>query len=78
MNGEHKTILDAVHAIEHRLTISETRQEERHRQNKSDIDGIGALARSVEKHCHEIGKLKVHRAVHWVVLAAIAAALILG
>ncbi len=77
MNSEHKTILDAVNAIEHRLTVSETRQEERHTQNQKDINGIGTLTRSVEKHCHEIGKLKVHRSIHWVVIAAIAAALIL-
>lgn len=77
MNGEHKEILDAVHALDHRLTVSETKQEERHSQNQKDINAIGDLTRSVEKHCHEIGKLKVHRAIHWVMMGAIAAALIL-
>ena len=37
MNGEHKTILDAINVIEHRLTVSETKQEERHTQNQKDI-----------------------------------------
>ena len=77
MNGEHKEILDAVHLIDNRLTAMEATQKERHSQNLKDMTGIGELTRSVEKHCHEIGKLKVHRAIHWVVLGAIAAALIL-
>ena len=74
---EHKEILAAVNAIDRRLCVSETLQSERHEQNQKDMNALGGLTRSVDKHCHEIGKLKVHRAIHWVILAAIAAALIL-
>lgn len=76
MNGETQ-ILNAVNDINIRLATIETKQEERHEQNQKDIGGVAELARAVEKHCHEIGKLKVHRAIHWVILGAIAAALIL-
>jgi two-component sensor histidine kinase len=78
MNGEHKTILDAVHKIDNRLTAMEAVQEERHEQNKGDMNSIGELTRSVEKHCNEIGKLKVHKNIHWLIIAAIATALILA
>ena len=78
MNGDSKTILDAVNAINIRLATIETKQEERHDQNRNDMNALGDMSRSVEKHCHEIGKLKVHRAIHWVLLGAVAAALILG
>lgn len=74
---EHKEILAAINGIDHRLTIIETKQEERHVQNQKDIDGVGALARTAEKHCHELGKLKVHRNIHWFLLSAIVIALIL-
>ncbi len=76
MNGEDK-ILEAVHKIDNRLTAMETTTALHHEQNQKDVVGIGNLARAIEKHCHEIGKLKVHRAIHWVILGAIAAALIL-
>ncbi len=77
MNGDNKIILDAVNKIDNRLVKLETTQNLHHEQNQKDVAGIGNLARSIEKHCHEIGKLKVHRAIHWVILGAIAAALIL-
>lgn len=76
MNGEEK-ILAAVNDLGNRMTKMETTQTLHHEQNQKDIGGIGKLSRSIEKHCHEIGKLKVHRAIHWVILGAIAAALIL-
>ena len=78
MNGEHKQILDAVHGIDKRITAMEAVQEERHTQNKTDMNSLGELTRSVEKHCNEIGKLKVHKNVHWMIIAAIAMALILA
>lgn len=77
MNGDNKVILDAVNAVDKRLVKLETIQKLHHEQNQKDLGGIGELARSIEKHCHEIGKLKVHRAIHWVILGAIAAAIIL-
>jgi len=77
VNGDSKVILDAVNKIDNRLVKLETTQQLHHDQNQKDLGGIGDLARSIEKHCHEIGKLKVHRAIHWVILGAIAAALIL-
>jgi len=55
----------------------EITQKLHHEQNQKDIGGVAELTRSVGKHCHEIGKLKVHRAIHWVILGAIAVALIL-
>ena len=76
MNGEDK-ILEAVNKIDNRLVKLETTQRLHHEQNQKDISGVASLARAVEKHCHEIGKLKVHREIHWVILGAIAAALIL-
>ena len=76
MNGEEK-ILNAVNGIDKRLLVLETTQKLHHNQNRKDIDGVAELARSVSKHCHEIGKLKVHRAIHWVILGAIAVAIIL-
>ena len=76
MSGEDK-ILDALNDLDGRMIKLETTQTLHHEQNQKDIDGVGSLARSVEKHCHEIGKLKVHRAIHWVILGAIAVALIL-
>lgn len=77
MNGDSQVILDAVNAVDKRLVKLETTQQLHHEQNQKDIDGVGKLTRSVEKHCHEIGKLKVHRAIHWVILGAIGVALIL-
>ena len=77
MNGDSKMILDAVNILGNRMTKMETTTEIHHKQNQKDIDGVGRLTRSIEKHCHEIGKLKVHRAIHWVILGAIAVALIL-
>jgi hypothetical protein len=77
MNGEHKQILDAVHKLDNRLVAIETKQQERHTQNKEDMNALGNLTRSVEKHCNEIGKIKTNVRIHWVVIAAIAAALIL-
>ena len=77
MNGDSKVILDAVNKIDNRLVKLETTQQLHHEQNQKDVAGVGNLARAIEKHCHEIGKLKVHRAIHWVILGAIAAALIL-
>ncbi len=76
MNGDSKTILDAVNKIDNRLVKLETTQTLHHEQNQKDISGVGELARSVGKHCHEIGKLKVHRGIHWFILAAIITALI--
>jgi len=76
MNGEEK-ILEVVNDIKGRLIKLETTQELHHEQNQKDVSGVGNLARSIEKHCHEIGKLKVHRAIHWVILGAIAVAIIL-
>jgi len=76
MNGEEK-ILEIVNDIKGRLIKLETTQKLHHEQNQKDVSGVGELARSVSKHCHEIGKLKVHRAIHWVILGAIAVALIL-
>ena len=76
MNGEEK-ILEVVNVIKERLVRLETTQKLHHEQNQKDVSGVGNLARSIEKHCHEIGKLKVHRAIHWVILGAIAVALIL-
>ena len=77
MNGDSKVILDAVNKIDNRLVKLETTQRLNHEENRRDIDGLGELSRAITKHCHEIGKLKVHRAIHWVILGAIAAALIL-
>ena len=77
MNGDLQTILNAVNDINIRLATIETRQEERHDQNQKDTGAVASLTRSVEKHCNELGKLKVHRSIHWVILAAIATALIL-
>ena len=77
MNGDLQKILDAITGIDKRLIATETLQSERHAQNKKDMNCIGELTRSVEKHCHEIGKLKVHRAIHWAILGAIAVAVIL-
>ena len=77
MTGEHQQILDAVNGIDKRLVALETTQVLHHEQNQKDIGGVAELTRSVSKHCHEIGKLKVHRAIHWVILGAIAVALIL-
>lgn len=77
MNGDSQTILNAVNKLDNRLVALETTQILHHEQNQKDIDGIGDITRSVEKHCHEIGKLKVHRAIHWVILGAIGVALIL-
>jgi hypothetical protein len=77
MNGEHKEIYDVINDMRDRLIKTETLQAERHAQNRKDMNGLGDITRSVEKHCHEIGKLKVHRAIHWVILGAIAAALII-
>ena len=70
-------VYKVVAKIDNRLTAMEAVQKERHEQNKEDMTSIGNLSRSVEKHCHELGKLKVHRAIHWVALAAIVAALII-
>ena len=78
MNGEHKLIFDAIQHIEKQLIHIETKQELWHEENQKDIAGVATLTRSVEKHCNEIGKLKVHRAVHWVLLTAIGAAVILS
>ena len=77
MNGDNQIILNAVNELGNRMTKMETTTELHHEQNRKDIDGVGDLTRSVGKHCHEIGKLKVHRAIHWVILGAIAVALIL-
>jgi len=76
MNGEEK-ILEAVNDIKVEIATLKTTTKLHHEQNQKDISGVGELARSVAKHCHEIGKLKVHRAIHWVILGAIAVALIL-
>jgi hypothetical protein len=77
MNPEHEQIFKAVNRLENKLIEIETKQELWHTENQKDMNAIANLTRSVEKHCHEIGKLKVHRAVHWVILTAIAAAIIL-
>lgn len=77
MNGEHQQILNAINTLDKRLSVSEALQEERHRENQKDMNCLGSITRAQEKHCHEIGKLKVHRAVHWVMLGAIAVAIIL-
>ena len=76
MNGEEK-ILEIVNDIKVQIATLETTQKLHHEQNQKDVSGVGNLARSIEKHCHEIGKLKVHRSIHWVILGAIAVALIL-
>ena len=77
MNGEHKQIYDAIRNLEGKFIELDTKQTERHAQNRKDMDCLGEVTRSLEKHCHEIGKLKVHRAVHWVILTAIAASIVL-
>jgi len=77
MNGDLQTILNAVNDINVQIATLETTQTLHHEQNQKDIGGIADLTRAVDKHCHEIGKLKVHRAIHWVILGAIATALIL-
>ena len=77
MNGDSKVILDAINSVDKRLVKLETTQELHHEQNQRDISGVAQMNRSLTKHCHEIGKLKVHRAIHWVILGAIAAAIIL-
>jgi hypothetical protein len=77
MEDDHQVLLEAIHGIDNRLVELETKQELRHQENQKDVAGIGGLTRSVDKHCHEIGKLKVHRSVHWVMLGAIAVAVIL-
>ena len=77
MNGDLKQIFDEVNNIGKSIVALETTQKLHHEQNQKDLGGIGKLSRSIEQHCHEIGKLKVHRAIHWVLLGAIAAALLL-
>jgi hypothetical protein len=76
MNGEHKQIYEAIQSLDKKLVEIETKQELWHTENQKDMNAIGNLTRSVEKHCHEIGKLKVHRFVHWTALGAIVVALI--
>ena len=78
MNGEHQLILDAVSNLDKRLAVSEALQEERHKENQKDMNGLGEMNRSLTKHCNEIGKLKVHTRIHWLLLAAVAVALILN
>ena len=76
MNGESKQIYDAIGDIKEKIVALGTRQEERHQQNRQDMNSIGNLTRSVEKHCHEIGKLKVHRGIQWYFIGAIIIAII--
>ena len=69
-------IYRAIESVNNRLTITETKQEERHNANRRDISAVESLANSVEKHCHEIGKLKVHRGIQWYFIAGIIMAII--
>jgi len=69
-------IYRAIGAINERLTGIETKQEERHNSNRRDISAVDSLAKSVEKHCYEIGKLKVHRGIQWYFIAGIIIAII--
>lgn len=71
MNEEHKQLFDAINGVSDRLIVIETTQKLRHEENRKDMDALGGLTRSVEKHCHEIGKLKVHRGTQWYFIAGI-------
>ncbi|MHA1949996.1 MAG: hypothetical protein ACW987_08995 [Candidatus Thorarchaeota archaeon] len=77
MTEDHQKLYTAIMDVKERVIKLETKQAVFHDQNQKDLGAIASLTRSQEKHCHEIGKLKVHRAVHWVMLGAIAVAIIL-
>ena len=76
MNGDNKQIYDAIIDIGNRVTSLEATTQAHHTQNQKDLDGMGELNRSLIKHCNEIGKLKVHRAIHWAILGMIIVAVI--
>jgi hypothetical protein len=71
MTSDHQKLFNAIGEVKERLTVIETLQEERHEQNRKDLNNLGNLTRAVEKHCHEIGKLKVHRATQWYFIGVI-------
>jgi hypothetical protein len=76
VTSDHQKLFNAIGEVKERLVAIETLQEERHQQNRKDLNNLGDLTRAVEKHCHEIGKLKVHRATQWYFIGAIIIAII--
>jgi len=64
MNGGEQKIYDVVIGIDKRLVAIETKQEERHKQNTSDINKLHKTISSVIK-------LKTHVSIQWWFIGAI-------